>query len=61
MAGRSEDDLTREMIDDITVGVGNTGIKSGIIGEIGCTWPLHDNERKVLRAAARAQKETGAK
>ena len=60
MAERSEDDLTREMIDDITVGVGNTGIKSGIIGEIGCTWPLHDNERKVLRAAARAQKETGA-
>ena len=31
-----------------------------VIGEIGCTWPLQDNERKVLRAAARAQQLTGA-
>ena len=60
MAERPEDDITEEIVRDVTHGVGNTGIKSGIIGEIGCTWPLHDNERKVLRAAARAQKETGA-
>ena len=45
---------------DITDGVGDTGVKSGIIGEIGCTWPLDRNERKVLRAAARAQRATGA-
>ena len=60
MDDRSEDDLTREMVNDVTVGFGNTGICSGIIGEIGCTWPLHPNERKVLRAAGRAQRETGA-
>ena len=37
-----------------------TGIKAGIIGEVGCTWPLTDNERKSLAAAAAAQRETGA-
>ena len=54
------DDLTAEMVGDVTTGVGNTGIKAGIIGELGCGWPLHDNERKVLLAAAVAQQETGA-
>ena len=54
------DDLTAEMVADVTTGVGNTGIKAGIIGELGCGWPLHDNERKVLLAAAVAQQETGA-
>lgn len=60
MATRSEDDLVREMTRDVERGVGDTGIRSGIIGEIGCTWPLHRDERKVLRAAARAQRATGA-
>ena len=60
MGGRSVDGLTRQIVDDITVGVDGTGIKAGVIGEIGCTWPLTDNERKVLRAVAAAQQETGA-
>ena len=53
------DDLTAEMVTDVTTGIGNTGIRAGIIGELGCGWPLHDNERKVLLAAAVAQQETG--
>ena len=40
-------------------GVGTTGIRAGLIGEIGCSWPLFPNERKSLRAAGRAQKLTG--
>ena len=56
----SEEDIAEEFIRDITVGVGDTGIKAGIIGEIGCSWPLTDNERKVLRGAAIAQRQTGA-
>ena len=56
----TESDLAQQMIDEIRTGVGATGVKAGIIGEIGCTWPLADNERKVLRAAATAQSETGA-
>jgi phosphotriesterase-related protein len=60
MDRRSVDELAREMIADVTSGVGDTGIRSGVIGEIGTTYPLGDNERKVLRAAVIAQRETGA-
>ena len=56
----SEEQLNANIMGDIIEGVNGTGIKSGIIGEIGLTWHLHDNEAKVLRAAARAQRETGA-
>ncbi|MFQ5933882.1 MAG: phosphotriesterase [Dehalococcoidia bacterium] len=56
----SEDSLVEEIIKDVTQGVGDTGIKAGIIGEIGCSWPWTDAEQKSVRAAARAQRETGA-
>jgi phosphotriesterase-related protein len=57
---KSEDELTDDIVRDITIGVGTTKIRSGIIGEIGCQWPLQDIERRNLRAAARASKITGA-
>jgi phosphotriesterase-related protein len=38
----------------------NTGVRAGVIGEIGCSSPLHDDERTCLRAAAQAQRQTGA-
>lgn len=56
----SEDEIVDEIIRDIMEGVGSTGIRAGLIGEIGCSWPLFPNERKSLRAAGRAQKFTGA-
>jgi len=57
---KTEEEIAEEIVHDVKVGVGNAGVCAGIIGEIGCTWPLVDNERKVLRAAARAQQITGA-
>ncbi|MBM3537341.1 MAG: phosphotriesterase-related protein [Alphaproteobacteria bacterium] len=60
MATRSEDQIFDEMVADVREGAGGTRVRAGIIGEIGCTWPLHERERKVLRAAGRAQRETGA-
>ena len=60
MDEKSEDDILAEIVRDITQGVDGTGIRAGIIGEIGCNWPLHANEAKVLRASARAQIATGA-
>jgi phosphotriesterase-related protein len=60
MDRRTVDELAREMISDVTTGVGDTGVRSGLIGEIGTTWPWTDNERKVLSAAVLAQRETGA-
>jgi len=58
--GKTDEDISEEIMRDVWVGVGNTHICAGIIGEIGCTWPLADSERKVLRAAAYAQQRTGA-
>ena len=60
MGSRTENDLAKQIIKELTEGINETNVKAGIIGEIGCSWPLTDNERKVLRAAATAQNETGA-
>ena len=60
MDERSEESLAEEIAGDVLKGVGNTGIRSGIMGEVGCSWPLEPNERKTLRATAWAQKLTGA-
>ena len=58
---RSEQSLSDEMIEEITVGISGTGARAGVIGEIGVgTYPMHRAERKVLRSAARAQVATGA-
>ena len=52
---RSVDSLAEELVDDATVGVGETGIRIGIIGEIGTDKPwLSPAEERVHRAAARA-------
>jgi phosphotriesterase-related protein len=60
LSAKSVDLITREIVSDLTAGVGDTGIRAGLIGEIGCTWPWTDSEKKVMRAAVDAQKETGA-
>lgn len=62
--GLSIDDLTERMVREIVEGVDGTGIKAGIIGEIGAEdltrLPRESNEVRVLRAAARASRLTGA-
>ncbi|MRG88144.1 phosphotriesterase family protein [Salinibacillus xinjiangensis] len=55
----SIDEIKEGIVKDLTVGVDDTGIKAGIIGEIGIGPNMTDLEVKVLRGAARAQKETG--
>ena len=57
---KGEDEIVDEIVGDIFEGVGDTGIGAGIIGEVGCSWPLTATERKVLRASGRAQRITGA-
>lgn len=57
---RSVKELADEMTDDILKGVGDTGIHSGIVGEVGCSWPLQECERRTLEAAAATQQQTGA-
>jgi len=60
VADRDEAALTAQMVADIVDGVDGTGIRAGLIGEVGLTGMGHPDELKVLRAAARAQRETGA-
>jgi phosphotriesterase-related protein len=60
MPVKTEEQLLEEIVRDVTEGAQGTCIRAGIIGEIGCTWPMTDNEKKSLRAAARAQQLTGA-
>lgn len=59
MSSRTEDELFDEMVREIEVGVEETGIHCGHIGEIGVD-EFADNELKVLRAASRTQRRTGA-
>jgi len=60
LSTKTEEKIAEEIVRDITTGVGASTIRAGLIGEIGCSWPLHEDERKVLRAAAQAQQQTGA-
>ncbi|MBM3944340.1 MAG: phosphotriesterase-related protein [SAR202 cluster bacterium] len=60
MDKRSETQIAEQIIKELTEGVGDTGVKPGVIGELGNVWPLTPNQKKVLRAAAKAQVETGA-
>ena len=60
MDSKTEDEIAAQITGEVRDGVDDTSVRAGVIGEIGCTWPLTDNERKVLRASARAQRESGA-
>ena len=46
------------LVREVTEGAAG-GMKCGLIGEIGCSWPLADSELTTLKAAALAQKQTG--
>jgi phosphotriesterase-related protein len=56
---RTLEEIANELVTDVTVGVGSSGVRSGLIGEIGVSDAMTDQEEKVLRAAARAQAITG--
>ena len=56
---RTADELAEELISEIRHGAGESGIRPGIIGEIGTSKRITDGEWKALTAAALAQRETG--
>ena len=53
------EELADEMRRDILEGIGDTGIKAGLIGEIGTSAVMSDDEKRVLAAAGRVSAETG--
>ncbi len=57
---RTVDELAQAIVDEFEQGVGGTGIRPGIIGEIGTDKPwVSATEERVHRAAARAATATG--
>jgi phosphotriesterase-related protein len=54
------DDIADEFVADVTEGIDDTDVRAGIVGEIGTSGDIHDQEEKVLRAGARAARRTGA-
>ena len=54
------EELAEEMIKELTKGIDGTDIKAGIIGEIGTSMEMHEDEIKVLKASALAHVKTGA-
>jgi len=52
--------LAEALVSELRDGVGDTGIRPGLIGEVGTSAPVTERERKVLRASAWAAVETGA-
>lgn len=56
----SAGEIAEEIIRDIENGVGDTGVRTGIIGEVGVSAPWTETERKTVQAAVIAQVQTGA-
>jgi phosphotriesterase-related protein len=56
----SEEEIAEDLVREVMVGVDETGVRAGVVGEIGCSWPVGTGETKVLRAAAEAARRTGA-
>ncbi len=52
--------MTETIVAELREGLHGTAIRAGIIGEIGCSWPMTPFERRSLQAGARAQRATGA-
>ena len=56
----SVDQLAARFIAEVEDGLDGTAIRAGLIGEIGCSWPMAPVERRALEAAAIAARATGA-
>jgi phosphotriesterase-related protein len=53
------DDFAKDMITAAFEGAWHTGVRAGIIGEIGCQAPWTELEQRVMQGALIAQAETG--
>ncbi len=59
LASLSADDVADEIVVEARDGVAGTGVRIGLIGEIGVSSEFTAEEKKSLRGAARAQRRTG--
>jgi len=56
----SEDDIAQEIVAEMVEGVSWSGVRPGVIGEVGLSGLAPEREEKVLRASVLAQRRTGA-
>lgn len=59
IATATEVTIAERLIADVRVGIGSSGIRPGILGEIGTSDPVTPAERRVLRAVAAASSASG--
>lgn len=57
--GATVEDLYQDLLEEFAAGVGSTGVRPGVIGEIGVSPLFTESEKTHLRAAARAQRTLG--
>lgn len=60
LRGKKVEEIADIFVCEIHEGIDGTGIRAGIIGEVGVSSPIHPDEEKVLQAAASAHVATGA-
>ncbi len=60
IAAMDEAALAERFTAEVASGLDGTSIGAGLIGEMGCSWPLTAFEARALAAAAEAQRRTGA-
>src|SRR4029078_13196006 len=57
---RTVEDFAAEIVGQILEGAWGTDVRAGMIGEIGCTAPWTDTEKRVMQAALMAAGGTGS-
>jgi phosphotriesterase-related protein len=58
-ASMTIDDHERRMLEEVTVGIAGTGVRAGLIGELGTSGDaIRPSEERVLAAAGRVQRQT---
>lgn len=56
----SAEEMEENIVRDIEIGIGHSGIKAGVIGEIGISQVIYPFEKRSLEAACKAQLRTNA-
>ncbi len=56
MEKKSVQELAEEIVKDLTIGIEESKVRAGVIGELGTSREIHPNEKKVLLAAAKAHR-----
>ena len=56
---KSDEELYAETVADVLTGVGDTGVRAGVIGEIGIIAPIDDLQTRILQSGVAASLATG--